>query len=296
MHSFFVSWKPLLICDILDLKESVVLTFFAPRLGSNEAAAWIILCCLWESLLGLTKIFGEVTASRVDILLGLGKHSKARTIADTGLVYGILFSICVTIVLLCVSVFMQNALVENGKNKFLRSIIADFLPIFGTIFLPAMIANICWSVIVAQQNYYLASFVIRGSTWFISIPLGIGTAIRMQIGLSGFVGAVAVNYLISAFILWNIVLTTNWLSVACEVQAKNAARGKKVNPEEDYDDDDSAVISYPNWVLDEHKERSVASDAIDEESVVSDSTVSVSNVRRKLTSVVLLETPGESLL
>jgi len=268
--TLYITWKHFLFDDFLDFYDAALLAILSPRLSSIEAASWIILSSCGMSLRTFTETFGEVTAFRVQVLLGTKSFVLAKECADRGKVYGIVVAVVTAFLTVAFSSSIGKALSDDDD---VAQLIIDHLPIFGTLFVPTMVANVCWAVLCVQQNKKFANFVVRGSMWFICIPFSLGATLKFGLGLNGFTGGVSASVLLSAFLLWHELMRTDWYDVMLHVCKRNITRRKRFGSLH-FGIDDEVSASNSRNVFDE----AVYQDPIDDDSDASGSTVSFSNV------------------
>ena len=268
--ALYITWKHFLFDDFLDFYDAALLALLSPRLGSIEAASWIILSFCGMSLRTFTETFGEVTAFRVQVLLGTKSFLLAKESADRGKVYGIAVAVVIAFLTVVFSSPIGKAFSDDDD---VVQLITDHLPIFGTLFVPTMVANVCWAVLCVQQNKKFANFVVRGSMWFICIPFSLAATLKFGLGLNGFTGGVSASVLLSAFLLWHELMRTDWYDVMLHVCKRNITRRKRFGNLH-FGIDDEVSASNSRNVFDE----ALYQDPIDDDSYASGSTVSFSNV------------------
>lgn len=258
------------------MKVTSLFVLFTPSIGYYETAAWVILIYIFEFILLLAKAIGETVASRVDALLGIGNYKKARIVGDVGIVYGSILSFC-----LLISGFLLRNLVDNmvSSDRRVQPLISQYVPIIGEIFIATMISCVCKSILYAQQQINFANFVVRGCTWFISIPLSIGAVFKFDFGLNGVMGALAASSFISGFILWDSIIQADLEQISDQVRIRNEKMGRTF----DSGIDGTSIAAEKNMQgVVGSCEQSAASDVLDSDSIDSDSTPFFSNIGRMI--------------
>ena len=273
MNTIFKAWRPLLAGDLLDVKTTSLFTLFTPFIGYYETVSWIILVYIWEFTLRLADAIGETVAARIDELLSIPNERKARSICDVGIVFGVALGFVIMIFILLTSNVIDNML---SSDRRVQSMITKYVPVVGEILIPFIMTRVCKSILYAQLRINTANFVLRGSTWFICIPLCVSAVFKFDFGLNGIIGAIASSSLISAYILWSHIMEADWVQISESVYRRNKVTGQvSSNAAND-------VILHQDDFVNEatsNCEQSALHDILESSSIGSESTASFTNVR-----------------
>lgn len=217
---------PLCFGYLLSNAEWAVLTVMASYLGPAEVAAWAILGSIWALLYSTTGGLGDAAEIRVSYHLGTNSPMMAKLSAYKSLFLGMVVA-CITSI---VYFLLQDVIpLWFTTDETLQGMLRELLPFVGVANLAMMFGMQCWSIIGAQGNYSLATWVNGFSSWFICIPLAAVLIFEYQIDLQALAAAVAVGYVTTGAILSFVLLSTDWYQVVHKVQQNNNDDTEKAN-------------------------------------------------------------------
>lgn len=210
---------PLAFGSLLSNAEWAILTFFASQLGPAEVAAWALLGSIWDVFYSVTNGIGDAAEIRVAYHLGDNHPTMAKLSAYKSLLLGMLVASAVSIFYFQ----MQDHIPAwFTSDETLQSMLSELVPFVGVANLTMTFGMQCWSLVGAQGEYKLATWINFISSWGVVMPLAALFVFVLNIDLQGLTSAVCVGYLSTGSALSFVLLSTNWPKVAKKIQEENS--------------------------------------------------------------------------
>mmetsp|Transcript_920 Transcript_920/g.1132 ORF Transcript_920/g.1132 Transcript_920/m.1132 type:complete len:717 (+) Transcript_920:41-2191(+) len=216
---------PLSFGSLLSDAQWFILTIFASHLGPAEVVAWALLGSIWDVFSDVTSGIGDAAELRVAFHLGDNNPTMAKICAYKTLFLGMTVACIISFVYFS----LQNTIPALfTDDTTLQKMLSELVPFVGVANLTMTFGMICWSLIGAQGNYKMATWIDIISTWCVCMPLAALYTYIFRIDLQGLTSAIVVGYLTTGATLTYALLSTNWEKVAQKIQ-------------DQYDDDVSTI-------------------------------------------------------
>ena len=211
---------PLSFGSLLSNAEWAVLTFFAAHLGPAEVAAWAILGSIWDVFYRVTAGIGDAAEVRVAYHLGDNCPSMAKVSAYKALIMGMVVASVVSIVYFTLQHDIPRWFTSDTT---LQAMLSELVPFVGVGNLTMTFGMLCWSLIGAQGEYKLATWISFVSSWGVVMPLSALYVFVFRLDLQGLTSAVVIGNVSTGACLSYVLLSTDWDKVAQKIEDQNAA-------------------------------------------------------------------------
>ena len=210
---------PLSCGSLLSSAEWAILTFFASQLGAAEVAAWALLGSIWDVFYSVVNGIGDAAEIRVAYHLGDNHPTMAKLSAYKSLFLGMVVASIVSIVYFS----MQDKIPAwFTSDETLQMMLSELVPFVGVANLTMTFGMHCWSLVGAQGEYKLATWINFIASWGVVMPLAAIYVFLLNLDLQGLTSAVCVGYLSTGSALSYVLLSTNWPKVAKKIQDQNS--------------------------------------------------------------------------
>lgn len=210
---------PVAFGSLLSNAEWTILTFFASQLGPAEVAAWALLGSIWDVFYSVTNGIGDAAEIRVAYHLGDNHPTMAKLSAYKSLLLGMLVASSVSILYFS----MQDRIPAwFTSDETLQRMLSELVPFVGVANLTMTFGMQCWSLIGAQGEYKLATWINFISSWGVVMPLAALYVFILNVDLQGLTSALCMGYLSTGSALSFVLLSTNWPKVAKKIQEQNS--------------------------------------------------------------------------
>lgn len=236
VRQVFKTAAPLAFGSVLVHGEWELLTVFAAFLGPAEVTAWAIMGSLWDIFESTSEAIGDAAEVRVAYHCGKRRPDQARISAHKSIFIGITFSIVTTFIILPLGNLIPRWLTSDPT---LQKMVRENIPLICVSNIFLTVGNVCWAEIGAQGRYKLATIIICGSSWFVSIPFAAISVFVLVLDLRSMTASVCIGFQCASTALAFVLLQSDWKRLAQKVSDTNAVTGQISSS----DDEQSSVPS-----------------------------------------------------
>lgn len=233
LKTLFKTALPLSFGGLLAYAEWEILIIFAAILGPAEAATWAILGYVWGVFESTTSAIGDASEVRCAYQLGRGRPALAKLSAYKSIFMTFIMSLLVSLIFLCQRNVLPSLLTKDAT---IQAMLDECLPFIALGNITMNMGMVCWALIGAQGRYRLATSIATACSLLITLPIGAISTIRFNIDLQGLTFAVVTGYVITAMLLFMVLLMSDWGRLSRKIQDKMAA--EEVSDDETEQDED----------------------------------------------------------